>query len=76
MPDTPIITGLHTVGVPVTDQDAALAFYGALGFDRAGTCRWARAYGGSRWRPRGQRFPSHWSPPTLIGLRAPRQASA
>ena len=33
MPDTPIITGLHTVGVPVTDQDAALAFYGALGFE-------------------------------------------
>ena len=28
-----IITGLHTVGVPVTDQDAALAFYTALGFE-------------------------------------------
>jgi lactoylglutathione lyase len=26
------ITGLHTVGLPVTDQDAALAFYEALGF--------------------------------------------
>ena len=23
----PVITGVHTVGVPVTDQDAALAFY-------------------------------------------------
>jgi lactoylglutathione lyase len=33
MPDTPIITGLHTVGVPVTDHDAALAFYRALGFE-------------------------------------------
>ena len=33
MPDTPLITGLHTVGVPVTDQDAALAFYRALGFE-------------------------------------------
>jgi catechol 2,3-dioxygenase-like lactoylglutathione lyase family enzyme len=27
------ITGLHTVGVPVTDQGAALAFYRALGFE-------------------------------------------
>ena len=27
------ITGLHTVGIPVTDQDAALAFYEALGFE-------------------------------------------
>ena len=30
MPD---VTGLHTVGIPVTDQDAALAFYEALGFE-------------------------------------------
>jgi lactoylglutathione lyase len=30
MPD---ITGLHTVGIPVTDQNAALAFYEALGFE-------------------------------------------
>jgi len=29
----PLITGLHTVGVPVTDQDRALAFYRALGFE-------------------------------------------
>ena len=27
------ITGLHTVGIPVTDQDRALAFYGALGLE-------------------------------------------
>ncbi len=27
------ITGLRTVGVPVTDQDRALAFYRALGFE-------------------------------------------
>ena len=27
------ITGLHTVGIPVTDQDAALAFYEGLGFE-------------------------------------------
>ena len=27
------ITGLHTVGIPVTDQDRALAFYEALGFE-------------------------------------------
>ena len=27
------VTGLHTVGIPVTDQDKALAFYGALGFE-------------------------------------------
>ena len=30
MPD---ITGLHTIGIPVTDQNAALAFYEALGFE-------------------------------------------
>jgi lactoylglutathione lyase len=33
MSDTAVITGLHTVGVPVTDQDAALAFYTALGLE-------------------------------------------
>jgi catechol 2,3-dioxygenase-like lactoylglutathione lyase family enzyme len=33
MPDTALVTGLHTVGIPVTDQDAALAFYEALGFE-------------------------------------------
>ena len=27
----PAITGVHTVGIPVTDQKAALEFYGALG---------------------------------------------
>ena len=29
-PRTPV-TGLHTVGIPVTDQEKALAFYEALG---------------------------------------------
>ena len=28
-----LITGVHTVGLPVTNQDAALAFYEALGFE-------------------------------------------
>ena len=28
-----IIVGVHTVGIPVTDQDAALAFYEGLGFE-------------------------------------------
>jgi lactoylglutathione lyase len=28
-----VITGLHAVGIPVTDQDSALAFYRALGFE-------------------------------------------
>jgi lactoylglutathione lyase len=28
------ITGIRTVGVPVTDQDRALAFYLALGFEK------------------------------------------
>jgi lactoylglutathione lyase len=29
------ITGVHTVGVPVTDQDRAIDFYvGTLGFDK------------------------------------------
>ena len=27
----PVITGLHVVGIPVNDQDVALAFYEALG---------------------------------------------
>ena len=33
MTDNAHITGLHTVGIPVTDQQAALAFYEALGFE-------------------------------------------
>jgi lactoylglutathione lyase len=33
VPDTTPITGVQTVGVPVTDQIAALAFYRALGFE-------------------------------------------
>ena len=73
MPD---ITGLHTVGVPVTDQDAALAFYGALGFE---TCLDLPMGEGARWievAPPGAAVSSPWSPPTLIGLRAPRRASA
>jgi lactoylglutathione lyase len=28
-----VITGLHAVGVPVADQERALAFYAALGFE-------------------------------------------
>lgn len=28
-----VITGLHAVGIPVADQDSALAFYRALGFE-------------------------------------------
>jgi lactoylglutathione lyase len=32
MSSTPVVTGIHTVGVPVTDQDSALRFYtGTLG---------------------------------------------
>jgi lactoylglutathione lyase len=27
------VTGLHAVGIPVTDQDRALTFYEALGFE-------------------------------------------
>ncbi len=33
MSQNTLITGLHTVGIPVTDQDKALAFYGALGLE-------------------------------------------
>jgi len=41
------ITGLHTVGVPVTDQDRALDFYvGTLGFEKR---RDAALGGGRRW---------------------------
>ena len=32
MSQAPVITGIHTIGVPVSDQDKALAFYtGTLG---------------------------------------------
>ena len=49
------ITGVHTVGVPVTDQDRAIDFYvGTLGFDKridadmGGDRRWIEvAPGGS-----------------------------
>ncbi len=33
MSDPPVITGVHTVGVPVSDQAKALAFYEGLGFE-------------------------------------------
>jgi lactoylglutathione lyase len=33
MSETTLITGIHTVGIPVADQGAALAFYTALGFE-------------------------------------------
>jgi lactoylglutathione lyase len=47
MSSTAVITGMHTVGVPVTDQDTALAFYtGTLGL----TTRIDAPMGnGSRW---------------------------
>jgi lactoylglutathione lyase len=44
-PDTPI-TGVQTVGISVTDQDAALAFYQALGFE---TRRDVPMGEGARW---------------------------
>jgi catechol 2,3-dioxygenase-like lactoylglutathione lyase family enzyme len=40
------ITGVHTVGIPVTDQQAALDFYGALGFE---TRRDVPMGEGARW---------------------------
>src|SRR2546430_1981454 len=41
------ITGVHTVGVPVTDQDQAIDFYvGTLGFDKRLD---ADMGGGRRW---------------------------
>ncbi len=42
----PVITGLHTVGIPVTDQDRALAFYRSLGFE---TRRDVALGEGTRW---------------------------
>ena len=42
------ITGVHTVGVPVTDQDRAIGFYVAtLGFDKRLDARLGG--GGRRW---------------------------
>jgi lactoylglutathione lyase len=53
----PPITGVRTIGVPVTDQDRALAFYvGKLGFEkRLDTA--VEQFGGrwTRWRPPGPR---------------------
>jgi catechol 2,3-dioxygenase-like lactoylglutathione lyase family enzyme len=46
MNETAQITGLHAVGVPVTDQDAALTFYGKLGFE---TRRDVPMGPGARW---------------------------
>ena len=40
------ITGVHTVGIPVTDQQAALDFYAALGFE---TRRDVPMGEGARW---------------------------
>ena len=46
-PQTARLTGIHTIGVPVTDQDAALAFYtGVLGLT---TRMDVPMGGGSRW---------------------------
>ena len=46
------ITGVHTVGVPVTDQDRAIDFYVARSVSpSASTPTWAAAVAGSRWRP-------------------------
>ena len=47
MPMSSQITGVHTVGVPVTDQDRAIDFYvGTLGFDKRLD---ADMGGGRRW---------------------------
>ena len=48
------ITDLRTVGVPVTDQDRALAFYvEKLRFEkRLDALASSSAAAGSRWRPR------------------------
>ena len=47
MPMSSQITGVHTVGVPVTDQDRAIDFYvGTLGFDKRLD---ADMGGGHRW---------------------------
>ena len=41
-----VITGVHAVGIPVADQDSALAFYSALGFE---TQRNVPMGQGARW---------------------------
>jgi lactoylglutathione lyase len=47
MSGTTRITGVHTIGIPVTDQDRALQFYtGALGFEKRMD---ASLPGGRRW---------------------------
>ena len=48
------ITGVHTVGVPVTDQDRAIDFYvGTLGFDKRLDADMGAGGAGSRWRRGG-----------------------
>ncbi len=58
------ISGVLTVGVPVTAQDQPLEFYMARSVSRsAGISRWAAGGGGSRWRHRERRQSSRSSPP-------------
>ena len=63
MSGTTRITGVGSVGVPVTDQDRAVEFYvGRLGFEK----RRDVPFGDGRWievAPRDRRRPSRWSRP-------------
>ena len=62
MSETTSITGVATVGIPVTDQDRALEFYvSQLGFE----ARRDVPFGDGRWIAprRGRRRPSPLSPP-------------
>jgi lactoylglutathione lyase len=53
---TPRITGIRTVGVPVADQDRALAFYiETLGFEKRLDVPVGNGSGGSRSRQRAPR---------------------
>jgi hypothetical protein len=66
------ITGIRAVGVPVTDQDRAVEFYGvSWGWKSGWTSRQSSSVGGgSRWRRRGRRRRSRSCPPDGVGDRA------
>ena len=58
---TTTITDIRTVGIPVTDQDTALAFFAdTLGFEKRLDLRAARASAGSR--------SPHQAPPSSVAL--------
>ena len=70
---TPAITGVHTLGIPVTDQDRAVAFYvDTLGLGSASIGR-SKVPVGSRWHLPAPPSRSRWNGPTTGTRRVSRR---